>query len=243
MLTKATTKFIKSLQEKKYRIQEQCFVVEGAKNVQELVASNYEVVKVIGTHDYLMSFSQWDPNTEVIEVTATQLRGLGDFVTNESVLAVARVKNHEVPRIENDSVTLVLDDIRDPGNLGTILRTADWYGIQTIIASYSTVDFYNPKVINSSKGSFARINFACVDIPDFLQSQDIPIYGAFLNGENIHNVKFPSTAFLVIGNESTGISSAVERLVTKRITIPKYGQAESLNAGVATAIILDNIRR
>ncbi len=148
------------------------------------------------------------------------------------------------PIVSPDAFTLLLDDIRDPGNLGTIIRTADWYGIQTIIASEETVDFYSPKVINSTKGSFIRIHFSNADLSQVLQKQTtLPVFGAFLDGEDVHTIQFPKGGFLVIGNESKGISPTVEKFITNKVTIPRYGKAESLNAAIATAILLDNIRR
>jgi TrmH family RNA methyltransferase len=136
-----------------------------------------------------------------------------------------------------------LDDIRDPGNLGTIIRTADWYGIKHILASEETVDFYNPKVINSTKGSFTRVQVHYTDLNAILAANELPVFGAFLTGENVHQAKFPKAGLLVIGNESNGISPSLSTKITHPVTIPKFGQAESLNAAIATAILLDNIRR
>jgi TrmH family RNA methyltransferase len=147
------------------------------------------------------------------------------------------------PAIEAGEFALVLDDIRDPGNLGTILRTADWYGIRTVVASPSTADFYNPKVISATMGSFTRIGFFNEELEPFLANANGPIYGAFLDGKNVHHEKFEGGGLVVIGNESRGISQSLESSITHKITIPRYGQAESLNAAVATAILCDNIRR
>lgn len=243
MLTKSTIKFIKSLQEKKYRKQEQCFVVEGGKSVEEVLNANFEVMMLVGSQEFLGSVKQVPRGTEIFESRASEMSSLGDFQTNDAALAVVRMKPRTEPRIEPNGFTLLLDDIRDPGNLGTIIRTADWYGITTILASEETVDFYSPKVINSTKGSFIRVNFIHAYLPEILSKQSLPVYGAFLDGTNVHKVRFKESGILIIGNESKGISSAVEKFVTDRITIPRFGKAESLNAAIATAIIFDNIKR
>jgi TrmH family RNA methyltransferase len=137
----------------------------------------------------------------------------------------------------------MLDDVRDPGNLGTIIRTADWYGVTTIIASEETADTYNAKVIQSSMGSFTRVHMYYTNLENYLRQTTLPVLGAFLDGENVHSCAFGEGGILVIGNEANGISPAVENFVTQRITIPRIGGAESLNAAIATAVILDNIRR
>jgi TrmH family RNA methyltransferase len=152
-------------------------------------------------------------------------------------------KINKSPEIKKNEVVIVLDEIKDPGNLGTIIRIADWYGIDNIVASKNTVDFYNPKVITATKGSFTRVNMFYTDLNDFLSKTKLPILGAFLNGENIHETKFPVSGILVMGNESNGVSKEIEILITKKITIPAYGKAESLNVAIATAIILDNWKR
>jgi len=242
MISKANIKFIKSLQIKKYRKQEQCFIVEGAKSVLELLTSDFEPVLILGTADFLKALPK-DTAAQVIEVTSKDLEMAGEFQTNESALAVAKMKRNMPITVPQNEFALVLDDIRDPGNLGTIIRTADWYGIKYIIASEETADFYNTKVITSTMGSFTRTSIFYTDLEEYLSNVASPVMGAFLNGSDVHNFNFDNGGFLVIGNESRGISPEIEKLVTHRITIPRYGKAESLNAAIATAIICDNIRR
>jgi TrmH family RNA methyltransferase len=245
MLSKARIKFIKSLQLKKYRKQEQCFVVEGEKSVLELLKSDFEGVLLLGTRAFL----NWNDKAvqqfkgDVIEIKESDLAGLGDFYSNNTVLAVARMKPNRPPVLKNDEFVLMLDDIRDPGNLGTLIRTADWFGIQSIIASEETTEFYNSKVINSSMGSFTRVNVFYTELKGYLFTNTLPVFGTFLNGKNAHEVDFGKNGIIVIGNEANGISKGVEGFVTQRITIPRYGHAESLNAGIAAAIICDNLRR
>jgi TrmH family RNA methyltransferase len=133
----------------------------------------------------------------------------------------------------------VLDDIRDPGNLGTMIRTADWYGVKHIIASEESADFYNPKVLSATMGSFCRVQVFYTDIESYLRMVRRPVYGTFLDGLDVHQVNFKEGGLIVIGNESNGISQSIEKLVTQKITIPRYGNAESLNAAIATGVILD----
>lgn len=245
MLSKARIKFIKSLQLKKYRKQEQCFVVEGRKSVEELLQSDFKTELVLFTDEFrnlagkaLKSFTG-----EAIEVKASELSLAGEYSTNDSALAVVRMKPNEEPVLKQGEFALLLDDLRDPGNFGTIIRTADWYGIKNIIVSSETADVYNGKVIQSSMGSFLRVNVFYTNLVSYLSRSSLPVFGAFLDGENVHTLNFGSTGIIVIGNEANGISKEVEKFVTKRITIPHFGQAESLNAGIATAIICDNLRR
>ena len=165
------------------------------------------------------------------------------LVRNDDGIATVMMPSH-TEFIENPkSWTLVLDSISDPGNLGTMLRIADWYGISRIICSKNTVDVYNPKVIMASMGSFMRVRVSYEDLPSLLKKTKLPVYGAFLGGENIHHADLGTPGYLVIGNESHGISTEVASLVSRKITIPKIGGAESLNAAIASAIVLDNIFR
>ena len=230
------------MQVKKYRKQEQCFLIEGAKSVEELLASDFEVVKLIGTADFISSLKV-PARGEVVEVNESALEGLGEFQTNRSALAIARLKPNTPVAVSADEYGLILDDIRDPGNFGTIIRTADWYGIHKIIVSGETADFYNPKVISSTMGSFTRVKIYYTDLPAYLSATELPVYGAFLNGSNVHDIRFAPAGLIVIGSESHGISGALQPLITEKITIPRYGHAESLNAGIATAVICDNLRR
>ncbi len=245
MITKAKIKFIKSLQIKKYRTQEQCFVVEGAKSISELIHSDFKVTEVFGTRQYIEANKPFLTSESISceEVTIRDLEAMGSFKTNDTALALAQMRAIVPPVLKRSEYALVLDDIRDPGNLGTIIRTADWYGISKIIASPDSTDFYNPKVIAASMGSFTRVHLYYTDLVEFVQAYKGEIYGAFLDGENLHTVGFGKAGLIVMGNESNGISDRLSKSITKRITIPRIGKAESLNVSIATAIILDNICR
>lgn len=236
-------RFIKSLQVKKYRQAEQCFLVQGAKTVSETLASDFTTTLLCATPDFLSQVRLTRKNVEVIETTEKELTSLGSVESNNAAIAVVQMKKPQAPRIPVDGFTLALDNISDPGNFGTIIRTADWYGVRQIIASPETTDFYSPKVINATMGSFLRVNVHYAPLEEALQGVNIPLYGTFLDGNDVHKESFGAGGVIVIGSESHGISDAVAKLVTRRITIPRFGKAESLNASVATAIVLDNAHR
>jgi TrmH family RNA methyltransferase len=242
MLSKAKIKFVKSLQVKKYRIQEQCFVVEGAKSIQELLNSDFEVIMLFGTSEFLAN-RKLSVGPEVIEVTHKELEMISEFQSNETGLAVARMKPSRILTVREDEFGLMLDDIRDPGNLGTIIRTADWYGIRKIIASEETADCYNSKVISATMGSFTRVEVYYTNLAQYLGEHKHRVFGAYLDGVNVHRTNFGKGGLVLIGNEARGISEDLGRFVTDKITIPRFGKAESLNAAIATAVLCDNIRR
>ncbi len=245
MISKSKAKFIKSLQLKKYRKQEQCFLVEGEKGVLELLNSHFELVLIAATPTFIEQHkSAFDQlGVEVIVTDERQLATLGAFQSNNSCLAVARQKSNQQVKLKDSDYALVLDEIKDPGNLGTIIRTADWYGIKQIIASSDTTDFYSPKVISATMGSFTRVLVNYQSLPSYLHSYRGSIYGALLDGEDVRSCAFTEGGLIVIGSESQGISPEVKEFVTHPITIPGFGEAESLNASVATGVILDNLLR
>jgi RNA methyltransferase, TrmH family len=233
MLSKNVVKYLNSLQLKKYRQEHGSFLVEGAKSVVELLASDFELEK---------------QPFRVEIATPDELSRVGTLQTNDAALAVVKTKPNDFLYAEKQEYVLVLDDIRDPGNLGTIIRIADWYGITKIICSLTTTDWYNPKVIAASKGSFTRVHGYYTDLVNYLEKvrnteHGTSIYGTFLEGKNIHQTTFADTGYIVMGNESNGISPIVETFITQKITIPRFGGAESLNVGIAAAVVLDNWRR
>ena len=238
MLSKNTVKFIKSLHQKKFRKQERAFFVEGAKNVTELLLSNFTISHLLCTEKFqeenaskLSTFAGIK-----IMVKPKELASLGTFSSNDQALAVAEVKENKPLVLEKGQLILALDDIRDPGNLGTIIRIADWYGINKLLLSENTADIYNPKVLNASMGSFTRMNFEYVDLFNKLN-------GAFLEGMNVHQLTGAAEGVLLMGNESNGISKQMENIVTQKLTIPAFGKAESLNVAIATAVLCDNLKR
>ncbi|MFN3852093.1 MAG: TrmH family RNA methyltransferase [Spirosomataceae bacterium] len=242
MISKQQQKYIQSLQIKKYRQESQSFLVEGAKSVLELLNSDFQIEKIYVTEKFAEQIDS--KNTHIEIATQAEIEKTGTLQSNDSALAIVKMKPNQSIVCNDNEYVLVLDDIRDPGNLGTIIRIADWYGITKIICSENTVDFYNPKVIASTMGSFTRIKIWYGDLEKyFIRNNNLPIYGTFISGENIHKTNFPKSGFIIIGNESNGIRPEIEKKVTHKITIPRFGNAESLNAGIATAIVLDNLRR
>jgi TrmH family RNA methyltransferase len=239
-------KLVKSLQVKKYRQLHQSFLVEGAKSVLELMDSAYEIRAVFATEAFLRQHIRTRPGIsfESHAVTEDELSRLGSFQTNNAAIAVAVPLPNAPLAVGPAGYALALDGIQDPGNLGTILRIADWYGITQVICSEDTADVYNPKVISASMGSFTRVRTYYCDLPGYLRTQrGTPCLGAFLEGDDVHRFAFPPAGILVMGNESKGIRPGVEALITHKVHIPRYGGAESLNVGIATAVILDNVRR
>jgi TrmH family RNA methyltransferase len=248
MLSKNRIRYINSLKIKKYRQLHQSFIVEGAKSVLELVASDFEIEFVLATEEFLQKYSTILSRHSVPSETVTiaELESIGSFQTNDSCLAVAKTKENAFLSFQEPEYVLILDDVRDPGNLGTIVRIADWYGVKKIVCSNDTTDFYNPKVIAASKGSFSRVSVFYTDLASYLEAnaKNQLVAGAFLGGESLYSFQFSEKGgFIVMGNESNGIGPAVAAYVTHRITIPRVGEAESLNAGIATAVMLDNMRR
>ena len=250
MLSKNQIKYIQSLHQKKYRQQHGAFLVEGTKSVQEVLQSDFQTELVVATDAFYKENSRLTDHQRIpVEIaSAADLERIGTLDSNNAALAVVRTKENR-PLVAAGEIVLILDDIRDPGNLGTILRIADWYGVRTILCSETTADVYNPKVISASKGSFTRVRWWYGDVTAFLSQSagqsgsSVPVYGAFLNGDDVHTLSFGPSGYLVMGNESNGISAAVAHYVTQRVTIPRYGGAESLNVGISTAVLLDNWRR
>ena len=243
MVSKRRLKFIKSLQLKKYRKKEQCFLVEGTKSVLELLASDYQIQQLLVSPGFLeQDHSPMNGyGGEVTEVKPADLRGLGSLKTNQEALAVVACKPNQPLILGQKQYALALDRIRDPGNMGTILRIADWYGIDKVICSKDCAERYNPKVIQATMGSFTRVNTYYTNLEEYLNA-DEHIYGAFMDGIDVHNVQFEDSGIILVGNESQGIARPLESKINTRITIPKFGSAESLNAAAATAVICDVLR-
>ncbi len=242
IITKSALKFIKSLQLKKNRIEHQRFLVEGTKSVQELLQSDFEIDFIAGTQDYIDSNKQAIPEFDIHQIKPSDINSVGSYKNNNSVIAVVKIPQISNPKLKTDEYVLALDDVRDPGNLGTIIRIADWYGITQIIASATTADFFNPKVISASMGSFTRVKMAYLDLHTILQEYKGSIYGALMDGISLHDTNFAKAGVIVMGNESIGVSQELQSLLTDKITIPRYGAAESLNVGIATAVVCDRMR-
>ena len=244
MISKNTLKYIKSLQLKKNRKIERAFLVEGAKSVTELLNSEFSVRTVFGTSLFLKEQKDFLTDNKIAfnEASEQELAAVGSFKSNNTVIAIAEIKPNLPLTIQNE-FAIALDNVNDPGNLGTIIRVADWYGIKKIICSATCADLYNPKVIAASMGSFTRVALFYTDLGAYLKTCSMPVYGAFLDGEDVHTCIFKKEGLLLMGSESHGISPELAGYVDTRINIPAYGQAESLNVAIATAIICDNYKR
>jgi TrmH family RNA methyltransferase len=237
-LSKNHLKLITSLSQKKYRHKYKLFVVEGIKVVQEFLNSSYELEILFSTES---SFSYLD---SFIEVSEQELKKISSLKTPNKVIALFKI-----PVEKNSSpsgLIVALDAINDPGNLGTIIRLCDWFGIDQLLCSKETVDCYNTKVVQSSMGSLTRVAISYIDLKEYLTSVSIPVFIADMDGDNIYEMKPPTSAVLVMGNEANGISNYIKEIVSTKITIPRYGNSqltESLNVATATAILLSEFRR
>ncbi len=252
MLSKPKIKLINSLKMAKYRRQHHLFVAEGTINVLDFIASSVQIEGLYGTQDWLKKHKPFLKNVNAIEVSLKELSKISALKNPSEVLAVISIpEEDEVDLNTINDLVLMLDDIRDPGNLGSIIRTADWFGISNIICSESTVDAYNPKVVQASMGSLARVRLYYQDLEKTIQSKpdSIKVFGAVLEGNNIVELAKPKHGIILIGSEAHGISKELMTLIDMKITIPKQfsedvpTSAESLNASIATAIICYEFRR
>lgn len=231
-MTKNEIKYLQGLSDKKNRDLEKKFVVEGPKMIEELFKSDFQIEKIWGT-EYLPNT---DSDTLFEKISIADMSRISHLKTPSSLLALVH-KPTEMSLKEKDEWTIVLDGIQDPGNMGTIIRIADWFGIAQIVASLDTADCFNSKVVQSTMGGIFRVKICYTDLEPYLENVKMPIYGALLDGENVFQLKDKSKGILVIGNESKGIREPIQPFIQKPITIPRIGQAESLNAAVATGII------
>ena len=240
MVSKNQIKLITSLQQKKYRKQEQLFFAEGVKVVQELLHSNFELQDLFTTKQDFLTV----PKNKVHAISEAELKKISALITPNTCLAVFKIP--KAKQMVEKGLIVALDDVRDPGNLGTIIRLCDWFGIETLFCSEESVDIYNPKVVQATMGSISRVNVVYGNLEAFLSQTKLPVFGTFMDGKNIYQEKLPKEGIIIMGNEANGISSSVEKLVSERISIPRFGNlqvTESLNVATATAIILSEFKR
>lgn len=243
MISKNQVKYIQSLGQKKSRDEENRFIAEGPKLVNELLmAGNCKLVQLYALKEWVASNASTNKEAEIIEVSSDELEKISQLTTPNQVLAVVeRIKWNGEAGVRGE-VSLVLDTIQDPGNMGTIIRLADWYGVKNIFCSMDSADVYNSKVVQSSMGSISRVRVEYTDILSFLQKhKELRIYAAVLDGRDITKMERINEGIIVIGNESKGINEEILKLANVKITIPGKGKAESLNAAVATGIILSHL--
>lgn len=241
MLSKSQFKLINSLHQKKYRQRHQLFLAEGKKTINELLKSNLHLHSLYATEDLFEV-----ERDKLIFIDEKELKKISKLSTPQTALALFELPQTVPP--SQKGVAVALDGIRDPGNLGTIIRLCDWFGIEDLICSLDTVDCFNPKVVQATMGSIARVNLSYLPLAQFLKNSDRPIkiFGAFMEGENIYTKKVGEEGIIVMGNEANGISPEVEDLVTDKIAIPRFGsskETESLNVATATAVLLSEFRR
>ena len=236
MITKNQIKYIRGLSLKKNRMKNQCFIVEGEKSLSELLDSSFETVELFALKDWINKYKE--VSEKVQAVSSKELERISNLKSPNKVLAVVKMRKQETIQ-KKLAVTLVLDDINDPGNLGTIIRMCDWFGVKQIVCSENTVDIYNPKVVQATMGSLFRVNVLYVNLVKYLSKVNAPIYGSYMKGENIKNTNSERNSHLVMGNEANGISQEVSKFITDRVAIKNIGgTTESLNVAVATSILL-----
>jgi TrmH family RNA methyltransferase len=245
MLSKNDIKIIKSLQNKKYRKTYGLFTVEGEKNVVELIQAGWSIQRLVITErfadKYKALLTSGKPTITDV-VSEAQLAELGHLESNDAALAVVPLIDRSNEQPDTQKSMLVLCNIQDPGNLGTILRTADWFGIDQVICSPSTVEWFNPKVIQATMGAFLRVKVFCKELESFLPNLNMPVVAADLQGNAIYHYTFNNPSAILMGSESHGIPEALDAYITDRLTIPSFGKTESLNVAIATGIFCYALR-
>ena len=239
MVVKSELKLIKSLQQKKYRNAHGLFVMEGKKAIEEVVESGLKVYSLYSSASENLTFA----GVEIVKISNKELQQMSSLKNPNGYLGVFHVP--EPKEVISSDWILALDGVQDPGNLGTIIRLCDWFGIHNLVCSFDTVDCYNPKVLQATMGSITRVNVVYENLNSFLKGVELPIFGTFMEGLSVINCALPKAGVLVMGNEGKGISDAIEKLCTDKLSIQQFGEktTESLNVAMATSILLHEIRR
>lgn len=226
------------MQQKKQRVKNACFVAESPKIVQEFIQAGFRLKHLFSTDTSLFQ------GEDAISISEKELKSISFLITPNTCLAVFAIPAEK--HLPNSGLQVALDAIRDPGNLGTIIRLCDWFGVTRLLCTTDTVDCYNPKVVQATMGSLTRVNVEYLDLKTYLSQTKLPVYGAFMDGESVYEETLPEEGILVMGNEANGVCPEIENLVTQRISIPRFGElqeTESLNVATATAIILSEFKR
>jgi TrmH family RNA methyltransferase len=236
MISKNQIKFVRQLEQKKYRKKEGLFVAEGPKVVGDLLRAGFKAHTIFAT-------SEWESQGQTFqEVSEEELRRVSFLQHPQRVLALFFIPTESVPSVS--SLSLALDDVQDPGNLGTIIRIADWFGIDTIYCSENTADAWSPKVVQATMGSIARVNIIYTDLQELISKAQVPVYGTLLDGQDIYTQELSKEGIIVMGNEGNGISAPIRKLINRRLLIPQFHEGpESLNVAIATAITCSEFRR
>jgi len=245
MLSKSQISLLKSLHHKKFRGEHALFLVEGYKSVIEFINSPYQIDAIYHTPAIDPKLLKLSRKMNFVEISLNDLEKISTLKSPQDIIALVKIPEWPVltGTVLQQKFSIVLDGIQDPGNMGTIIRTADWFGIKHIICSTDTVDVYNPKVVQATMGSIAHVNVYYTDLEVFLSTIKLPVFGALLDGDNIYQTNFGSEGLLVMGNEGNGLRPEIIKQVKHKITIPRGGNAESLNVGIATAVFCSEIKR
>lgn len=238
MLSKNQIKLVTSLKQKKYRFQHNLFVAEGIKTIREFLKSDFKLHYLFTTESFNI-----DAINEVV-ISETELKKISSLKSPNTALAIFEIKKPKP--IDDSKLIVALDNIRDPGNLGTIIRLCDWFGICDLVCTEETVDCYNSKVVQATVGSLARVNISYIDLVEFLSKTELIKYGAYMDGVSVYSNKLPNKGVLIFGNEANGISDDIGSLIDEKISIPRFGdlqETESLNVATATAILLSEFKR
>jgi len=239
MLSKNQIQLITSLKQKKFRTLHKLFVAEGKKTIEELLNSRFKLHQL-----YTTTLENTVSDDLVTSISSTELKKISFLKTPNKALALFKMA--EMQDVDFGQLVLALDNVRDPGNLGTIIRLCDWFGVKDLICNDETVDCYNPKVIQATMGSLSRVNVTYVNLNKVLHDRKENKFGAFLDGDNVYDLNLPNSGILVLGNEANGITSNVATAISQRITIPQFGEhqdTESLNVANAAAILLSEFKR
>ena len=236
MISKNQIKFVRQLEQKKYRKKEGLFVAEGPKVVGDLLRAGFKAHTIFAT-------SEWNSQgLSFQEVSEEELRRVSFLQHPQRILALFFMPSKSIPALS--CLSLALDDVQDPGNLGTIIRIADWFGIDTIYCSENTVDAWSPKVVQATMGSIARVNIVYTDLQELISKAQVPVYGTLLDGQDIYSQELSKEGIIVMGNEGNGISPEIRQLINRRLLIPQFHEGpESLNVAIATAITCSEFRR
>ena len=251
MLSKQITKIIQNLEKKKFREKYNLFKIEGEKLVAELLRSPLAVHAIIAYPEWIQANGHLLGKTQVLETDEKDMKAISNFQSLPHVMALAEIPNHPYhPDEVAGTLSLVLNGIQDPGNLGTILRIADWFGVSHLLCDRDCASIYNPKCVQASMGAIFRVHAYYLDLPETirqLKAAGMPVFGTFLDGENIYTSPLPSQGLIIMGNEGKGIAEDIGKLADFRLTIPNFtptgASSESLNVGVATGIILSEFKR
>ena len=238
MVSKSQIKLITSLGQKKYRDQAGLFIVEGPKIISDLLLSPLQL------HSLFTAGFDFDISVPVQSVSERELKKISFLKNPNQALAIFHIPT--VDQVHEKGLIVALDEIQDPGNLGTIIRLCDWFGVNQLLCTKNTVDCFNPKVIQASMGSIARVSVLYIDLFNFLENTSLPIFGGFMNAASVYSETLTENAIIVVGNEGNGVSEEIEKIITNKISIPQFGikkETESLNVATATAILLSEFRR